>query len=85
MTRDDLLESMVAAARFHEQLLNSISMATELLHMNYIEIRNMPLKDFHGLLRIKAEEAKRKQEYLQQQQQSSMQSLNSQNKKISFK
>lgn len=85
MTRDDLLESMVNAAKFHEDLLNYISLGSELLHLSYNEIREMPLKDFKSLLRIKGEEAKRKQEYLQQQQQASMQSLNSKNKKISFK
>lgn len=67
---------MRQSAIFHHQLLNTISIAQELLKMNYLEVMNLPLKDFYTLLRIRSEEEKQKAEYLKQQQQNSLRSMN---------
>ena len=75
----------VQAVTFHKQLLSTISVSKDLLGLTYEDIMRMPVKDFYTLLKIKSEEERKKQQYLQQQQQQSMQSLQSQNKKISFK
>lgn len=84
MTEEDLIESMEYSSRFHEQLLNTISIAYHLLRMNYHQIMNLPLKDFYTLLRIRSEEEREKNEYLKQQQQSAMQNINSSNKRIKY-
>ena len=85
MTDKDLYESFESGRIFHEQLLNTISIAQELLKLNYLEVMNLPLKDFYSLLKIRSEEEKKKAEYLNQQQQASMKSLKSNNKKFSYK
>lgn len=85
MTDQDLYESFESGRRFHEQLLSTISIAQELLKLNYLEVMNLPLQDFYALLKIRSDEERKKAEYLKQQQQSSLQSLNSNNKKFSYK
>lgn len=48
--------------------------------MSYDAIMKMPLKDFYSILRIRSNEERKKQEYLQKQQQQQLADLKSNTK-----